>query len=389
MQGFSFHDPVRLVFGAGSIGTLGEHASQWGAHALLVTGRGFARRCGLLDRACSLLADRGLQVTVFDRIRPNPDDGTVNEGAELARSAGCDVVVAVGGGSAMDSAKGMAVAATHDAPIADFLKVGDRRQPTDATLPIVCATTTFGTSSELTRFAVITVEDRVQKAAIANDNVYPKVAIVDPGLAVGCPAGITASTGMDVLAHAVEGYFSTAASPVTDLCAERAMELVASALPVAMADLDALGPREQLALADVFAGFELSNCGTGVLHSLEHPISAHYPDVAHGAGLAVMMVTWAETLWDRDPYKFGRIACLLGADVADMSEEDAARRAAPALADLLETVGLDIGLGDLGIEREKLPTIADDAMHYMAAGLAKTPGGLDRDQLIELLEASF
>ncbi len=389
MDEFTFFNPVRLFCGTGAFAGLGEHAAEHGSRALLVTGRGSARKTGLLDRAVALLEGAGLHVTVFDRVPPNPTATVVDAGAAVVRDGGCEVIVAVGGGSAMDAAKAIAVCAGHSAPVLDFLRAEDKRLPTDATLPIICATTTSGTSSELTRFAVVTVEDLTQKSAIASDFIYPRVAIVDPELTVTCPPGVTANVGIDVLAHAIEGFFSTAASPVTDACAERAMSLVAQHLPKAVADGGDLDARAGMSLANVFAGFELSNCGATVLHGLEHPISAHYPEVAHGAGLATLMVAYAERYWDRDPYRFGRIAKALGRWVAGAPLEHSAEFAADAIRALLARVGLDIGLEDIGVERDMLETIADDTLSYMRGALDKTPVELSRDDLIELLEASY
>lgn len=389
MHDFSFYNPVRLHFGAGRFDELGESAAQNGSHALLVTGRSAARASGLLDRALSLLQERGLRVTVFDRAEPNPTDSTVDEGGRLAHAEGCDLVVAVGGGSSMDAAKAIAVASTHDGPISEYLKPTDRLQPTANTLPLVCATTTSGTSSELTPFAVITVQAVRQKPAIRSDHIFPRVAIVDPELTLTCPPAVTASTGIDVLCHAIEGYISQSATPLTDHMAERAIELVARALPPAVEEGGKLQHRHDLALANVFAGYVLSNSGVTVMHAAEHPISAHYPQVAHGCGLAALMVQYAERLWEREPAKFARLAELLGADVSGLPVERAAQQAAGAIRRLLDGVGLDIRLCDLGVDREMLTRIADDTLEYMSVAVAKTPGGLTRGELLELLEGCF
>ncbi len=389
MTEFTFHNPVRLFFGAGAFDRLGEHAADWGERALLVTGRSAARKTGLLDRAVSLLDDAGLTVALFDRIMPNPTAAVVDEGAALAREQDCDVVVAVGGGSAMDAAKAIACCAADDFPAADFLRVEGKRQPSADTLPLVCATTTSGTSSELTPFAVITVEEWTQKSAIRSDYIYAQVAIVDPEVTVTCPAAVTAAVGVDVLAHAIEGYFSTAASPITDACSERAIELVARNLPRAVRDCDDLEARDAMARANVFAGYTLSNAGASALHALEHPISAYHPEIAHGAGLAAMLVTYAEHYYDHDPWRFGRIAKLMGRGVQGAPTEQSAEFAADAIQALLSQVGLDIRLADLGVERDEIETIVDDAMRYMGAAVSKTPGDLTRDDLIALLEASF
>jgi len=389
MNEFGYYNPVRLVFGPGAFQGLGHHAGEYGSNALLVTGRTAMRQSDMLEEAVQCLEGAGLGVTVFDRAIPNPTDEVVAEGAKLATDEGCDVVVALGGGSAMDTGKAIAIAATHDLPIAEFLKAQDKAEPTTATLPIICATTTSGTSSELTPFAVVTVTETKEKNAIASDHIFPRVAICDPELALTCPPYVTATTGIDVLCHASEGYFSNVATPITDCFAEKAIALVGRTLPSAYAHGDRLEHRCGMSLANVFAGYELSNCGATVMHALEHPISAHYPDIAHGAGLAAMLVPYGEAFWEQDPAKFARIAELLGAETDGSRAEEAAQMAAPTFKRLLESVDLDITLSDLGVERDMLPTIADDAMRYMSRGVEKMPCKVGRDDLIALLEASY
>ncbi|MGC9318570.1 MAG: iron-containing alcohol dehydrogenase [Armatimonadota bacterium] len=388
MQSFDFFNSVRLLFGTGQLQRLGDCAAQYGRRAMLVTGRSSARETGVLDRAMHRLDEAGVEVTLFDRVMPNPTDEIVEEGGELAREVGADVVIGLGGGSPMDAAKGIAVAATDDRPVSEFLTPPDKAQPTDATLPLICVTTTSGTSSELTPYAVITVRDLTMKSSIGGDHIYPRVAIVDPELTLTCPPSVTANTGADVLAHAMEGYFSTVASPITEVCSERAIGLVGRHLPRAVSAPDDLSAREGMSLANVFAGYTLSNCGATVLHALEHPMSAHYPELPHGAGLAVLMVAYAERYWEEAPHKFGRITQLLG-DAPQVAPEHVADGAADAIRSLLERIGLNVGLEDIGVERELLPTIADDAMHYMGGAITKTPVELSREDLIELLEASY
>jgi alcohol dehydrogenase len=389
MDTFEFFNPVHLVFGQGTFDQIGERAGEFGSHAMLVTGRSSARKSGLLDRAVESLEAAGVEVTLFEKIMPNPTDEVVLEGAEVARQEGVDIVVAVGGGSPMDAAKAIAVAATHDEPLWEFLRPEDRRQATGATLPIICATTTSGTSSELTPFAVITATEQKMKVGIGSDNQYPKVAIVDPEATRTCPERVTANTGADVLAHSMEGYFSTEANAVTDLFAEKAIALVGRWLPKAVEDCDDIQAREMMSLANVYAGYVLSNCGASVMHALEHPMSAHHPEIAHGAGLAVLFESYAHHYWDRDPLKFGKIAYLLGRGVAGAPPEQSAQYAADALLRLLSSIGLNIGLKDLGIEHDEIPTLVDDALHYMGGAVRKTPAELTRDDLICLMEDSF
>ncbi len=392
MQPFTFYNPVELVAGPGTFEQLGEKVAKLGCQAMLVTGRNAMRKAGYLDRALQMLTDAGVQCVLFDKAIPNPTDELADEGGRLARETNCNVVIGLGGGSAMDTAKAIAVAATHSQPIAEFLvsgPYGQPRIPSAATLPIVCVTTTAGTSSQLTPFAVATVTATRQKNAIAGRNIYPRVAICDPTLTMSVPPRITAACGIDVLCHSIETFINTMTQPLAEAFAQRAISLVAEYLPRAVADGQDAEARQMMSLADIFAGYALSNCGATVLHALEHPISALYPHVPHGEGLAAMLIAYGRMMPSRAPAKLARLAELLGEDVSGLSDEQAAGKAAAGLQALLEQVNLRLRLRDLGVEHESLPRIADDALDYMQRGIAKTPGKLTRDDLIALLEASY
>ncbi len=385
MIGFDYYNPVRLIFGNGTFDRLGECVHKRDEHAMLVTGSGAARRLGYLDRALEMLQQSGVEVTVFDRVPPNPTDVVVEEGGTIARENQCNLIVAVGGGSAMDAAKGIAVAATHNFPVREFLvdgNHGDKRVPTGATLPVVCVTTTAGTSSELTPFAVITATQTKEKAAIAGDCIYPRASICDPELTLSASPAVTAATGVDVLCHSVEGYINTDAGPFTDSAAVQAIGLVGEFLPRAVADGTDLEARYSLSLANVFAGLPLSNCGASVMHALEHPVSAHYPGVPHGEGLAALMVAYCRLFHGQTPEKFARLSALLGGPPE-------ATAAADTVAAFLQKVGLSIGLSKFGVDRAMLPRLAEDALRYMGGAAAKTPGCFGKDCLVRLLEESF
>ena len=206
------------------IPSLGECVKPAESCALLVTGTGSARRLGYLDRAVEMLEAQEMQVVVFDQIPSNPTDTIVDEGGRLAVERGCDLVVGLGGGSAMDAAKGIAVAAAHEFPIREFLVAdagGSKRRPTDATLPLVCVTTTAGTSSEMTPYAVITTTDATQKSAIADPRCYTRASICDPELTYGAPAAVTAATGMaTMLIESIQVSSSGEGLPAIIRCAE-------------------------------------------------------------------------------------------------------------------------------------------------------------------------
>ena len=382
---FEFHNPVRLVFGEGTFSRLGECLPPLSRHAFLVTGRSAVRQHGYLDHAVAMLHDQGVEVTVYDAIPPNPTDEVVDAGGAVARDAGCDLVIGLGGGSAMDAAKAIAVAATHEFPIREFLlpdEKGSVRQPTDRTLPLVLVTTTAGTSSELTPFAVISTPAGKEKSAIRAPQLFARTSICDPELTLRVPPETTAATGVDVLCHAVEAFISTNASPLTDSAAEQAIRLVAQHLPRAVADGSDREARRGMSLANVFAGYGLSNAGVSMLHALEHPVSGHFPEVAHGQGLAALLVSYARHTWQGMPERFARVSELLGGPAEPQA-------AADTFARFLESVGFKPRLSQFNIPEELLPRLADDALRYMGAAVARTPGCIDRDCLMRVLKDSY
>jgi alcohol dehydrogenase len=387
---FYYHNPTELTFGEGTFARVGELSAPLGCRAMVVTGRSAMEKAGCLQRATDLLEGAGVAVTVFNEIPPNPTLDAVLEGAELARAERCEVMVGLGGGSAMDAAKAIAVAASHECDMREFLlpdENGQKRLPSEATLPVVAVTSTAGTSSELTPFAVINVPDTHAKPAMAGPNIFPRIAIEDPELTYTMPAQVTAATGVDVFCHAAEGYISTVATPLTDHTALKAMELVAEYLPKAVADGENISARRGMMLANTFAGYTLAQAGGNVMHALEHPMGGHYPDIAHGAGLAAVVVAWAEQMWDRAPQRFATVARIFG--IQDPDDNSAAAKLSGVLKEFLGTVAMDLTLSDLGIAEDMLGTLADDALRYMIGGVRKTPGETTREDLMGLLQASY
>ncbi len=382
MDAFSFYNPVRLIYGEGRFAELGQLCRGLGKRALVVTGRSAARKHGYIDGAARSLAAAGIDCATFEQVPPNPTDTAVDAGGRMAREHGCDLVIGLGGGSAMDAAKGVAVATVHEEPIREYLMPGphgEKRLPA-AVLPVVCVTTTSGTSSELTSIGVITITETREKAALISDMLYPRVSICDPELTHTMSPETTAATGIDVLCHAAEGFISTASNPLGDVNAERAISLVAEYLPRAFDDGSDREARAMMSLANVHAGVTLSNCGCTVLHGLEHPISGHYPQVAHGAGLAALFRAYCRIGWEADAAKFARLSELLGGPSDPQAAETQVDR-------LLKRVNLDVRLSDLGVEEAAIPAIVDDSLRYMGRALMKTPCGASRELLVEVMEA--
>lgn len=388
---FEFRPPGRLIFGEGAIASVGEAVAEYGRHVLIVTGRRAMQECGVLDRVRASLIEAGVHSTVFAEVTSNPTIDLVDRGGQVAREAGCDVVLGLGGGSAMDSAKAIAIAGRHNRPIREFMvaEQGAPATPTAATLPVICATSTAGTSSELTAIAVLTIPDLRQKSAIRNPLILPRVAIEDPELTYSVSPEVTAATGIDVLCHAMEAYINNATTPLHDLMSEEAIRLVGRYLPRVYRDGRDVEGRRQMMLANTYAGYGLACCGATVMHGMEHPISAHHPEVAHGVGLAAVIRPWARRLWPLMPERFARITELLGRDVSGMPVEQAARQAETVLGELLQTVGLQVRLRDLGIERDKLPEMAADTCRYMTVTINKTPGVPSCEEIVEMLQEAY
>ncbi len=387
---FSFFNPVRLYFGEGEFERLGEEARAIGRRPLIVTGRQAMRRTGWLDKAIELLREQGLEPEVYDQVPPNPTDGSIEKGAELCRQCDCDLVIGLGGGSAMDAAKAIAVRARHNEHISHFVSSGpwgDKRTPGKATLPIICVTSTAGTSSELTRFAVITVEETKTKAAVVGDAIFARVSIADPRITYSAPPRVTAATGIDVFCHALEAYVSNIAQPVTDPLALEAISKVAQWLPKAVENGEDEQARREMLLANVLAGYALSQVGATIIHGLEHPISALHPQVAHGEGLAALLPAYLRMMAEVVPQRLAKVAQSMGIDATD--ERAAASQLADAVEELLEAVGLRISLTELGVAEDELSIIVESAWDYMRVAMERTPGNVDEDFSLRLLQMSM
>lgn len=358
---FRFFMPTELYFGPGQVQRVGEVARKFGTRALFVTGRRAMRESGILDRVLGHLRDAGVEAVVFDRVTPNPLSTTVDEGAALARERRCDLVIGLGGGSAIDAAKGMAVAATNPGGIWHYSPLGDRAVPQQA-LPIVAVATTAGTGTEVDRYAVITNPATREKPGFAMEWMQPRAAIVDPELMLGVPPRTTAATGLDVLFHSVEAYLHRSASPASDLTASQAIRLVARWLPEAYRRGGNLEARYWMAWASTLAGVAINTAGTVLIHAMEHPLSGHY-GVVHAEGLAALSQAVLEYDLPAARERLADVAVLLGAPQRD------AEQALERIRQLRQAVDLDVRLRDLGAREEDIPALAADCLRTMGGGV--------------------
>jgi len=325
--------------------------------ALIVTDQGLAR-AGVAERIAGLLAMRDIDAVVFDGARPNPTIANVEAGLAVLQREHCDCIVSLGGGSPHDCAKGIALCATNGGRISDYEGVDRSTKPQ---LPLIAINTTAGTASEMTRFCIITDEARHVKMAIVDRNVTPILSVNDPALMVAMPKGVTAATGMDALTHAIEAYVSTAATPITDACALKAISLISDNLRQAVADGSDLQARENMAYAQFLAGMAFNNASLGFVHAMAHQLGGLY-DLPHGVCNAVLLPHVQRFNAKVSSPRLRDVAKAMGIKVCGLDAEQGAGAAISAIEHLAVAVGIPAGLAELGARMQDVPLLAENAL---------------------------
>jgi len=392
MENFSFTLPeTNLVFGKGTLERLGELAKRNGSNALLVSGKGSMRKLGFLQKAQKSLEKAGITVTLFEGVEPNPTVATVNKGAKLAFDKGCDTIVAIGGGSSIDGAKGIAVVAGHeDDDIWPYMT--REKETSEKTLPIVAIPSTSGTGSHVTWYTVITNEKTKQKAACASKFLFPKESIVDIDIVSKMPPKVTAETGFDALAHAMESYLSSGASPVTDLLALRAMELMAQNLARAYKNGNDMDARWNMALADTYAGICITPSRTIMVHGLGNTVSGTYPHIAHAEALACLtgpVMRFNILKGDnRTVSRYCDIARALGEDVTNIDRANA-MKSVDAVERLLAGMGISTRMSSYGAQEKDLWIMTENALRFGAGAIACNPVKPTRADVVRIYKESL
>ncbi|MBN2313901.1 MAG: iron-containing alcohol dehydrogenase [Sedimentisphaerales bacterium] len=390
---FSYYMPTRILFGCGKLNELGTTPYLPGKKALVVIGAsGAMKKLGYLDRVIKLLKDNGAESVVYDKIQPNPVCEHVEEGAAVAKENGCDFVLGLGGGSTLDSSKSIAVMAVNPGQYWDYIARGSggRKTPPNGALPIVAITTTAGTGTEADPWTVITKSDTNEKIGWGNNFTFPRLSIVDPELMVSVPPKTTAYTGMDAFFHSVETYLATINQPASDHLALEAVSLITKYLPIAVKDGTNMEARTKLAWANTEAGMceSLSCCISH--HSMEHAISAYYPDVAHGSGLTMLSVSYFSYLAERNPARFPDLARAMGEKAEGLPEKKQAMAFITGLKKLIKKIGLkEEKLADYNIKKEDLRTFAENSFYAMGSLFDITPVKLTLDDVVTIYEKAY
>lgn len=390
---FTYYMPTRLIFGAGTLKELAETPFLPGKKALIVIGSaGAMRKHGYLDRVTKLLAENSVESVVFDKVMANPVEENVMEGAAAARDNGCDFVVGLGGGSSIDAAKSIAVMAANPGTYWDYMNggTGGGKMPPNKALSLVAIPTTAGTGTEVDPWTVITKTETNEKIGWGIPDTFPVLSIVDPELMLSVPPRMTAYTGIDALCHAVECYLATINQPASDSHALEAISLITQYLPLAVKDSSNIEARSKLAWASTEAGIceSLSCCISH--HSMEHAVSAYFPETPHGAGLALLSVAYFSFLSERSPERFGAMAQAMGADIAGLSQQEQAVAFIDRLKKLLADIGIaDEKLSDYGVTKEDIPKLAKNSHHAMGFLYDLTPVELSEEDTAEIFKRAF
>lgn len=347
-------------FGAGARRMLADEFRGRGfAKAFVVTDRDLIR-FGVAGKVTGVLDDAGIAYEIFSDLKPNPTVKNVQAGVEAFRRSGADAIVAVGGGSAMDTAKAVGVIAANPA-FGDVVSLEGAAPTVTRSVPVFALPTTAGTAAEVTINYVITDEENTKKMVCVDPKDIPAVAVIDAELMAAMPKGLTAATGMDALTHAIEGYVTKGAWTLTDMFELKAVELIARWLPAAVENGADTEAREGMAVAQYIAGMGFSNVGLGLVHGMAHPLGAFY-DIPHGVANALLLPYVMQYNMESSPAKFGDVARAMGVDTAGMDTRQAAQAAVDAVRALAVRVGIPQRLSSLGVREEDLPRLAASAL---------------------------
>lgn len=358
---FTYSLPTKIVFGEGKAAEIGRYVANSGNKVLLVTAPWSEEQGEDFRSIHAALVSQGLEVTHFQDVRSNPSLSDIEKGSRVAREADIEVVLGVGGGSSIDTAKAIAVGATHPGSPWDYVYINGG-EPDNRTLPIVAVTTTSGTGSHVTPYSVFTNDSLGVKSTIVNPVMHPKVAIVDPCLMYSMPKRLTSVTGFDAFSHAFESYVNVNSNRFIDALALQAICDVIGYLPRLTDDLDDHTARRALAYADTLAGICIANVGTTLPHSMGQPISGRYPHVPHGLTLALVYPGFFRLTHASSVSKFARVARLWNPGLAAVADEEAAEASFGELVRFLERLGLTTTLSDLGIPNDRLEELVTDSM---------------------------
>ncbi|ECE6693139.1 L-threonine dehydrogenase [Salmonella enterica] len=383
MAASTFFIPSVNVIGADSLKDTMNTMAEYGFRRTLIVTDAMLAKLGMAGDIQKALQERDIFSVIYDGTQPNPTTSNVAAGLKLLKENGCDSVISLGGGSPHDCAKGIALVAANGGDIRDYEGVDRSAKPQ---LPMIAINTTAGTASEMTRFCIITDEERHIKMAIVDKHVTPLLSVNDSSLMVGMPKSLTAATGMDALTHAIEAYVSVAATPITDACALKAVTMIAENLIVAVEEGSNAQAREAMAYAQFLAGMAFNNASLGYVHAMAHQLGGFY-NLPHGVCNAVLLPHVQVFNSQVAAARLRDCAAAMGVDVSGMSEAEGAQACVVAIRQLSQKVNIPAGLRELNVKEEDIPVLATNALKD-ACGLTN-PIQATHDEIVEIYHAAM
>ena len=377
-----FFAPGKIIFGPGGLSQVGEEAKRLGSKVLVVLGRSAMRKSGALDRLTHLLTENNLEYIIYENILSDPTVETVDTGASFARKGSCNLVIALGGGSVLDTGKAISAMVTNEGSVADYQEIeGKGRKFQYKPVPFIAIPTTSGTGSEATINAVITNTELGLKKSTRDPWLIPELALVDPELTLSLPPHITAICGGDALTQCIEAYLGKKSQEITDALALHAIGLIGKSLVKAVKEGKNLEARKDMAMGALFSGLCLSNSGLGAAHAISHPLGVYYK-IPHGLSCAVLLPYVMEFNLPVVTKKLAKIAECLGENISSLSETEAAQRAVENIKEILSAVGIKKNLSEWKIKEKDFSQLIKGAK---GGSLNNNPRDTSDEDLIELL----
>jgi alcohol dehydrogenase class IV len=382
----TFLIPPVLITGSGSSEKVGEESKKLGGQKALIITDQVMVKLGVMEGTKKALEQSKVPFVIYDAVATEPTVDYVREGLKMFKDSGCDFLVAVGGGSPIDTAKAIAIMATNPGSIEEYKGLG--KVPKQGA-PLIAIPTTAGTGSEVTQFTIITDTKTSVKMLIGSPFIMPRVALVDPLLTLSCPRGLTAAVGIDSLTHAIEAYVSLKAQPMSDIFCLSAIELISGNLRQAWANGNNIEAREKTMLGALQAGIAFSNASVALVHGMSRPIGAYF-HVAHGASNAALLGAVTEFSLIGNPARYSHIAKAMGENVGGLTDLEGAQLAAKAIKRLIKDIQIP-SLKDLGVDRAKLeqlaPKMAEDAIASGSPG--NNPRQATKEEIVELYKIAY
>lgn len=365
-----------FVFGLKALEMAGRYAYNFGARKVLVVSDPGVSRAGWTGKVCQSLEEFDLAFELFSDLSPNPRVEEVMKGVEVYRDQGCDIIVAVGGGSAIDCAKGIGISVSNHRHVLEFAGVDNVDIPGP---PLICIPTTAGSSADVSQFAIVNHREERVKIAIISKKAVPDVALIDPETTVSMNSHLTACTGFDALVHGIEAFVSSASSPIFDLHAIEAIRLISSCLIPAIENPDDLSLREKMMLGSLEAGLAFSNASLGAVHAMAHSLGGLL-DLPHGECNSLLLEHVMAYNFKAVPERYERIGHAMGVEMTGLGATERKSEILEKIRQLKKEAGLSKTLKDMGLKTSDIPLLAKGSpgfmhIHESAQAKLKRPGG--------------